>query len=370
MMDGQIGAHAIAGRGSTFWFMLPLEVGEVIPDSDRSSVTLGGVRLLVVDDNETNCQLIEQLARHWSVDVETAGSAQDALVRLRQASARQAPFDCAALDMNMPDVNGIQLAEAMHRDKTFPTPAIVMLTSTFGQRQRAREAGIDVYMTKPVRRDRLQHALADALGRRTQREQLPPHPSAPTASSPIILIAEDNDINQSVAVQMLQRRGYRTEIVQDGLEVLAALRQRTFAAVLMDCQMPEMNGYDATRALRRREEGDRHMPVIAMTAHALRGDRELCLASGMDDYLAKPLRAEELDRILTRWVPRTSDGSGASAPSEGPTDVRIPADAPLDRAAIARLAFRPRIEGDAPSNRRSVRRPDAGASRTDTRRTQ
>ncbi len=172
---------------------------------------------------------------------------------------------------------------------------------------------------------------------RPQREQVPPHTSAATASSPIILIAEDNDINQSVAVQMLERRGYRTEIAHDGLDVLTALRRRTFAAVLMDCQMPELNGYDATRELRRREDGHGHIPVIAMTAHALRGDRERCLASGMDDYLAKPLRPEELDRILRRWVPKPAEGTADQMPVDEPTDAEIPADGPLDRAGIARL---------------------------------
>ena len=337
MMDGQVGANAIAGRGSSFWFVLPFEPGEVVPDSGRCSPSLIGTRLLVVDDNETNRRLMEQIARHWSVDVETAGSAQDALVRLREAGARRQPFDCAALDMNMPEINGIQLAEAIHRDTTFPTPAIVMLTSTFGERQHARAAGIDVYMTKPVRRDRLQRALADALGRQTQREHVTASTSAATASSPIILIAEDNDINQSVAVQMLERRGYRTEIAQDGREALAALRRRSFAAVLMDCQMPEMNGYDATRELRRREDGNRHIPVVAMTAHALRGDRERCLASGMDDYLAKPLRREELDRVLGRWAPIREDGPDAHLAIDEAADGEIPADGPLDRVAIARL---------------------------------
>ena len=290
-----------------------------------------------MEANDTNRRLIEQLARQWSVDVETTGSARDALARLRDAGAKQEPFDCAALDMNMPEPGGLQLVEAIHRDKAFPTPAIVMLTSTFGQRQHARAAGVDAYMTKPVRRDRLQHALADALGRQTQREQGPPRTSADTASAPIILIAEDNDVNQSVAVQMLERRGYRTEIARDGLEALAALARRPFAAVLMDCQMPELNGYDATRELRRRENGHRHIPVIAMTAHALRGDRERCLASGMDDYLAKPLRPGKLDRILRRWAPRTADGADAQVPVDEPTEVQIPADCPLDRAGIARL---------------------------------
>jgi len=192
-------------------------------------------------------------------------------------------------------------------------------------------------MTRPVRRDRLQHALADALGLQSQSGEVPLKNSADAGSSPIILVAENDDGNQSVAVQMLERRGYRTEIAKDGLQALAALERRSFAAVLMDCEMPELSGYDVTRELRQREQGHHRIPVIAMTVHALRGDGERCLASGMDDYVAKPLRPDELDRILSRWAPRTANSSEHQAPADELVDDQIPTDGPLDRAGIASL---------------------------------
>jgi two-component system sensor histidine kinase/response regulator len=185
--------------------------------------------------------------------------------------------------------------------------------------------------------------LRKALGLQTRRDEVPDgHDAAAAAaaegSSPSILIADDNDINQILAVRMLERRGYGTEVVADGRQALHALERDPYAAVLMDCQMPEMDGYDATSELRRRELVGTHTPVIAMTAHAMRGDREKCLASGMDDYLAKPLNPDELDRILRRWAPWTANDSGARAS----TRETIPSDAPggegpLDPAGIALL---------------------------------
>ncbi len=337
MMDGEVGADSVPGRGSHFWFALPLERGEQAHRDDHALPTLAGTRLLVVDDNETNRRLMEQLARQWSMQVDSVAGAEAAMVLLRD-NAEQAPFQCVALDMNMPETNGIELAEMIRRDPTIPTPGLVMLTSTFGQRQEAREAGIDVCMTKPVRRNRLRNALAEALGIRSQHAQLPVQSCRDMRCSPLILVAEDNDVNQSVVVQLLERRGYRVEVAQNGVRALEALGRRDFAAVLMDCQMPELSGYDATRELRRREQGDRHIPVIAMTAHALRGDRDKCLASGMDDYVTKPLRSDELDRILRRWAPRTSTGSPGEPTPENPSDTQpTAADEPLDRTGIESL---------------------------------
>jgi two-component system sensor histidine kinase/response regulator len=338
MMDGELGAESVAGEGSRFWFRLPLEARET-PEAAQQQPSLGLARLLVVDDNETNRRLMVQLTRRWEMEVTAVNGADEALACLRDAAAREEPFQCAALDMHMPGTDGIELAQAIYRDQTFPTPALLMLTSTYDDRRDAREAGIDVYMTKPVRRSRLRNALAEALGIQTRREQAPAgYEGAAAGSSPLILIVEDNDVNQILAVRMLDRRGYETEVVGDGRQALEALERRPYAAVLMDCQMPELNGYDATSELRRREPAGNHTPVIAMTAHALRGDREKCLASGMDDYLAKPLRPEELDRILRSWAPRTTDGSGARDARIEPTQDQPPADeSPLDPGGIELL---------------------------------
>ncbi len=334
-MEGEIGADSTPGDGQPLLVRLPLEPGEPEALALAPGPALVGTRLLAVDDNATNRRLIEQLAQRWQMPVAAAASGREALVLLRDAATRGEPFQCAAIDMNMPDMTGIELAEEMHRDDRFPTPAMVMLTSSFGQRRQAREAGIDIYMTKPVRRIRLQSALAEALGLHSQRQQAPERFSAQAGSSPVILIAEDNDVNQALAVQMVRRRGYQAEVVGDGHAALEALAQRSFAAVLMDCQMPELNGYDATAELRRREGDSAHMPVIALTANALRSDRAKCLDSGMDDYISKPVKAAELDRVLARWAPRTTDAPSPTGEAASPA--RTVVAGRVDRAALDRL---------------------------------
>jgi two-component system sensor histidine kinase/response regulator len=337
MMDGEVGAESRPNQGSRFWFELPLETGDPAALSATRPPELAGTRLLAVDDNETNRKLIEQLATRWDVLVTTVSSAQEALVCLHQAAVQQEPFHCAAIDMHMPGMNGIQLAQAMYRDDGFPTPALVMLTSTSGHRQDAHEAGIDVYMTKPVRRRRLQNALAEALGIQSGRQRAPVELTTATGVSPVILVVDDNEINQILAVQMLKRRGYQTEVVADGSGALRALERRRYAAVLMDCQMPTLNGYETTGELRRREPEGEHTPVIAMTAHAMRGDLEKCLDSGMDDYLAKPLSPDEFDRVLRRWMPRTNGSLAVTSVAEALLDEPPEDKGALDPAGVERL---------------------------------
>jgi PAS domain S-box-containing protein len=339
MMDGEVGASSTPGEGSRFWFTLPLEsVGTSSAHEDDP--TLAGSRLLAVDDNETNRRLLVQLGERWRMQITSVSSGPEALDCLREAATRGEAFDCAALDMHMPEMNGVELAQAIHGDDRFPTPALVMLTSTLDHRREARDAGVDFYMTKPVRRARLRTALVQALGFKTRREQAPAQANDPAVagSSPLILVVEDNEVNQILAARMLERRGYQSEVVANGREALEALARCDYAAVLMDCQTPELNGYDATSELRRREREGSHTAVIAMTAHAMRGDREKCLASGMDDYLAKPLRPEELDAALLRWAPRTTNGrNGDTRAAEPALDQLDPPPTPLDPAEFGRL---------------------------------
>jgi PAS domain S-box-containing protein len=337
MMGGDVGAESVLGEGSCFWFTVPFELAANPRASDGKQAVLAGTKLLVVDDNATNRRLIAQLGARWDMEVTTASGAAEALVHLREAAAHHQPFDCAALDLHMPDTNGIELARAMRADATFPTPALIMLTSTADDRREARDAGVDVYMTKPVRRTRLFNALAEAKGIRTRREEAPTARRGETRSAPMILVADDNDVNQILAIRMLERRGYRVEAVADGRQALEALERPRYAAVLMDCQMPEQSGYDATSELRLREHGSSHIPVIAMTAHALDGDREKCLDSGMDDYLAKPLRPEELDRVLRMWAPMSREPD-AAMPPPAVTGNDVPEiDGALSRSGIMQL---------------------------------
>jgi signal transduction histidine kinase/CheY-like chemotaxis protein len=311
MMDGEVGVESVVGEGSRFWFTLPL--GDQRGPGGAGYAELAGTRLLVFDEDEASRRLIVALARGWQMRVTEVDSETAALACLAEATATE-PFHCVAVDLQT--TGGIPLVGEILRDARFTTPAIMTMASTYEQRQLSRDAGIHVFMTKPVRRARLGDALAETLRIRRRRVEVAPHglDAEDMGQIPMILVAEDNEVNQILAASMLSRRGYRSEIVSNGAEALRSLSQRPFAAVLMDCQMPELSGYDATGRLRVREQGRARTPVIAMTAHALHGDRERCLLSGMDDYLSKPLNPDELDRTLGRWAPRPGAETRAPAP--------------------------------------------------------
>ncbi|MHB8490921.1 MAG: response regulator [Solirubrobacteraceae bacterium] len=340
MMGGEVDVRSVPGDGSNFSFTLPFGQGHARAEP-TDNPALAGLRLLAVDDNNTNRRLMMQLGSRWEMHVTAVADGAQALAALRESEAQEKPFDCATLDMHMPDMDGLQLAEAIRRDETFATPALVMLASTTGQRRRARRAGIDVFMTKPIRRNRLERALTEALGLQSRRQQLPATHRAGTGTgaSPVVLVAEDTLVNQLLAVRMLERRGYRTEAAGNGRQTLDALERHSYAAVLMDCQMPELDGYDATSELRHREGGGGHTPVIAMTAHAMQGDREKCLAAGMDDYIAKPLDSDELERVLRRWAPRASESPAVDPADDAePISRDLPVDmGPLDPAGVQHL---------------------------------
>jgi CheY-like chemotaxis protein len=232
----------------------------------------------------------------------TAASAIDALTMMHAAARRGEPFELVVLDGQMPGMDGIELAQAIQLAPSLRDSRLVMLTSTTDRRQAAREAGVTTYLQKPVRRERLLEALAEALGSVAEPtpDPEPVVPAAAAADGDTILVVEDNVVNQRVVQAMLAKRGYTVECANNGREALSMLAVRSYALVFMDCQMPEMDGYAATAAIRSRERGTDRLPIVAMTAHAMKGDRERCLAAGMDDYLSKPLRPEELDATLER----------------------------------------------------------------------
>jgi CheY-like chemotaxis protein len=242
----------------------------------------------------------------------SADSAAQALDRLHEALGRGAPYDLAILDMEMPGKDGLELARAIKADPKLAATTLVMLTSTTRSIVReASDAGIAACVTKPVRQAALYTCLAEALGRsRAAAPPAAPPPSPPSPPPPVgtpggphILVAEDNIVNQEVARGILEARGYRVTLAENGREAVEALATTAYAAVLMDCQMPEMDGYEATAEIRRREEASgARTPIIALTANALSVEREKCLAVGMDDYLAKPIHADDLYAALERYV--------------------------------------------------------------------
>jgi CheY-like chemotaxis protein/HPt (histidine-containing phosphotransfer) domain-containing protein len=238
---------------------------------------------------------------------------------LRRASQRGEPYDLAILDMQKPQMGGIELARKIKADPLVSSTKLVMLSSIGqrGEREEARKAGMDAYLTKPVRQSQLYDAIVTVLGTTVEEEALEKFrqeaPSLVTSHSlneararsrSRILVAEDNAVNQKVAERMLERLGYRADVAANGLEAVEALSRIPYGAVLMDVQMPEMDGFEATRKIREREGLDKHTPIIAMTANVMRGDREKALEAGMDDYVSKPVNLEQLEKVLARWVPR------------------------------------------------------------------
>jgi two-component system sensor histidine kinase/response regulator len=313
-MGGEVGVDSTMGEGSRFWFALPLGRAE-LATGDADCPSLVGVRLLAIGVSDCDARVIAQAGMQWRMLVTAVPDGREALAAMRAAANASAPFDCLVVDVCTAGLDCVHLAQDMSGATGPPSVAVVALAGSGDERLRARDAAIDVHMAKPVRRAPLQEALLEALAIRTRRDAPADEQGMLAgAGSPLILIAEDNELNQILAVRMLAKRGYRSQIAVDGHAALQALQDGSYAAVLMDCQMPEVNGYDATRELRRRERGETQTPVIAMTANALQGDREKCLDSGMDDYVPKPVTPKELDRVLRRWAPMPVTGPTVAPP--------------------------------------------------------
>ncbi|HET8756801.1 MAG TPA: response regulator, partial [Solirubrobacteraceae bacterium] len=307
LMGGDIAVTSVPGGGSTFSFTVRFPEG--LPIARRGAVEVPeGLKVLVVDDNATNRAIVEAYLASSGARCEQAVSGAEALTLMHAAARGGAPFEVVVLDAHMPEMDGLDLAAAIGQAPSLRSARLVMLTSTGDHRSRARELGIEAYLTKPVRRGRLLATVADQAS-----DPAPVAPALATAPEGLrVLVAEDNPVNQLVIETMLFKRGFTVDIAGDGAEALAKLAHGRYAAVFMDCQMPNVDGYEATARIRAQERGEERLPVIAMTAHAMAGDRERCLAAGMDDYLSKPLRPELLDDVLERWLGITiGEGAGA-----------------------------------------------------------
>jgi CheY-like chemotaxis protein len=259
--------------------------------------------MLAVDDHPTNLEILGQYLRGWGVRLVSVASGEEALARLRQAAAEGDAFELAILDMQMPGMDGVALARAIRANPAIAAVRLVLLSSG-GQPSGADAQALDMILTKPVRQSLLRDSLMQLIhGSIARRASAAEKPEGPLLAGRVLL-AEDNLINQKVACGMLRRLGLAVEVAEDGAAALGRLDQETFDAVLMDVQMPVLDGFAATEALRLREQetGRPRVPVIAMTASAMTGDRDRCLAAGMDDYIPKPVTLAELRRTLGQWV--------------------------------------------------------------------
>jgi signal transduction histidine kinase/CheY-like chemotaxis protein/HPt (histidine-containing phosphotransfer) domain-containing protein len=338
LMGGRIRVESERGAGSTFHFttIFGRSNGEAFTPVSRR-VDLEGLPVLVVDDNATNRGILEEVLTNWRMAPTAVASGALALTEMRRTSAVGAPYPLVLIDALMPEMDGFAVVEEVRKDPRLAGATILMLSS--GDRAsdvaRCRELGVTVYLVKPIRQSELLDAILTSLGSAPlgEPEAAPVlSEAAPTPGRGLrVLLAEDNEVNQILAVKMLRKRGHTVTVTSNGRQALAAYAGQPFDVVLMDVQMPEMDGFEATAAIRELEAGTgRYVPIVALTAHAMKGDRERCLAAGMDDYVSKPLRTEDLLAILARLTAR---------PAEAPESAdREPA---FDReAALAR------VEGD------------------------
>ena len=310
LLGGRIGVQSEPGRGSTFWFTARLSRAEApIPRTPASAADLAGLRVLVVDDNATNRMILDQTLRLWRMRPTCVEEATAALAAMREAVDGGRPFDVAILDYHMSGMNGLELAQAIVADDVLATTRLLLLTSSARRddAEEARRIGIQAFLTKPVRQSSLFDSIATVMGPDSAAVPTPPSTAPATAekrhrTKGHVLVVEDNAVNQKVAARMLENLGYRVDVAADGVEAVEAVGRVPYGALLMDCQMPEMDGYQATREIRLREQDRRRTPIIAMTAGASRDDEARCLAAGMDDYVAKPVRPAELARVLQRWL--------------------------------------------------------------------
>ena len=319
-MGGAIGVESEPGRGTTLWFTVEVAVAADLASAPSLSQTLRGRRVLVVDDRPVGRRILREQLDAWGITVEEAADGLSALGRLHAAAATGVRHDAVLLDMQMPGMNGLQLTVAIAANRSLGGVPLVMLSSggQTGLAAAARAAGIATYLTKPVRPTRLREALARAFGHLHDRPAAPAprEPALPAdVSAPRrrILVAEDNRVNQTVAMRLLEKAGHQVDVVANGRQAVAALDDVVYDLVFMDCQMPDMDGFEATRAIRAGEaRTPRHIPIVALTANAMQGDRERCLAAGMDDYIAKPVTTQTLAAALERWAGSTTSHPTAS----------------------------------------------------------
>jgi len=328
LMGGRVWVESRVDQGSRFHFTARFEtVAEHTgpPASGRPDAIVG-MRVLAVDDNATNRRIIEEVLRSWSMRPGSASSAADALTLLHEAHREGDPYRLVLVDVQMPTVDGFTLAERIKQHDELQSTVIMMLTSSDkpGDLQRCERLGIACYVRKPVKQSELFDAIMMAIGASELDRVEPAPPAAAAIGRPLlVLLAEDSLVNQKVATALLTRHGHRVVVANNGKEAVDAAASRGFDAVLMDVQMPEMDGFEATAAIRLRErQSGRRVPIIAMTAHALKGDRERCLEAGMDDYVSKPIRADELFEVLAAVTsgrrPPEPGAAEPSAPETGP----------------------------------------------------
>jgi signal transduction histidine kinase/DNA-binding response OmpR family regulator len=313
MMGGRIWLESEVGRGSQFHFTLQFKSVQMTAGMVAPQENLRGVKVLVVDDNETNRRILEEMLKRWEMKPKCVVNGADALAELGAARGSTRPYRLIITDIHMPGMDGFTFVQQIRQRPGLSCAVIMMLTSgtSRGDADRYKELGVAAFLSKPVRRSELRLNILRILGGTAQHTspevQAATQEARPAVQVLQILVAEDNLVNQRLAARLLEKRGHSVVLAANGREALEALEKQRYDLIFMDVQMPEMDGMEATGRIRAKERlGGGHIPVVALTAHAMKGDQELCLAAGMDDYLTKPIRPVELDELLAKYAKKVA----------------------------------------------------------------
>jgi two-component system sensor histidine kinase/response regulator len=328
LMDGEVGVTSEEGVGSTFWFTARLGLAQNSAKARPAPpIQLRGQRILIVDDNMTNRKVLMGQLSLCGMDAVCASSADEALSLMRHAASAGRPFEVALLDHQMPGCDGATLGKTILAEQALRGARLILLTSS-GQRGDGRlfsDLGFAGYLLKPVTHRDLTDCLMMVLGMQAEGWRMVTQPivtrhalrSQRMRDMHHILLAEDNVVNQKVACRILEKLGFRVDVAADGQAAFAAWQSGRYQLILMDCQMPVMDGFETTRKIREHESGGHHIPIIALTAHAMKGADNECRAAGMDDYLSKPIDREQLQQSLNRWLNAAGGGSGSEEKAAG-----------------------------------------------------
>ena len=313
LMNGEIGVDSSYGKGSTFWFTVVMEKQQDIEEETLSAPeSIKEKRILVVDDNKTNLQIVQRYLEAWGFVCDAAWSGEMALTLMHAAVKAKAPYDIVISDMQMPYMDGMELGKKIKGNPTLSGSKLIMLSSRGmrGDSADVKKIGFSAYLTKPIRRSQLFDCIVMVFGKKEtskkkNKDIVTRHKISEVRKKNIkILIAEDNIVNQKLALKLIDKFGYKADAVANGEEAIQSLSMISYNLVLMDVQMPEMDGLEATKIIRDNSSNvlDHNVPVIAMTAHAMAGDRKICLDVGMDDYISKPINPDELIKTISKYL--------------------------------------------------------------------
>ena len=312
LMGDEIGVRSELNNGSTFWFTITVNESDLPSDSESDTTSLDQLNLLLVDDNKTNRIILQRHLESWGIKNTAVENGHDAITSARKAAKVGLPYDIVLMDMMMPGIDGITTAELINHNHDIPTPEIILLSSMTRDKndEHYRRKGISKCLNKPVRQSTLFNALLTVAAKHDSSVQ-PRHYSASMPEQEMkdikVLLVEDNIVNQKVAMSMLKKFGFSADLAENGSEALVALKHNIYDIILMDCQMPILDGYQTTRTIRSEAGPHQSAVIIAMTANAMQGDKEECLACGMNDYLAKPIKAPALLKKINKWLDKTAD---------------------------------------------------------------